>query len=104
MVYCNNGCIRFFPTEENFFIGICFVTLTAAFICFPTISLWALFGSGLRAFANKEKQKDNRIYSCIIVNLAGIFILIKYLDFTPSSNIRPYNALHKKMQLKKEQT
>ena len=47
----------FFPTEENIFIGICFVTLTAAFICFPTISLWALFGSGLRALVNKEKTK-----------------------------------------------
>ncbi len=47
----------FFPTEENIFIGIVFVTLTAAIICFPTISLWALFGSGLRVIVNDKKQK-----------------------------------------------
>ena len=40
----------FFPTEENIFIGVGFVTITAALICFPSISLWALFGSGLRTF------------------------------------------------------
>merc|ERR1711991_328320 len=40
----------FFPTEENIFIGVAFVSITAAVICFPSISLWALFGSGLRKF------------------------------------------------------
>ena len=48
----------FFPVEENIFIGVIFVTSTAAIICFPTISLWALFGSGLRTFINKKKQKN----------------------------------------------
>ena len=68
----------FFPTEENIFIGICFVTLTAAFICFPTISLWALFGSGLRAFVNKEKTKKIIEYIlALLLILTGIFILIK---------------------------
>ena len=33
----------FFPTEENVFVGIFFVTFTAAIICFPSICLWALF-------------------------------------------------------------
>ena len=33
----------FFPTEENIFIGISFVTITAAIICFPSISLWASY-------------------------------------------------------------
>ena len=68
----------FFPTEENIFIGICFVTLTAAFICFPTISLWALFGSGLRALVNKEKTKKIIEYIlALLLILTGIFILIK---------------------------
>ena len=48
----------FFPVEENIFIGVIFVTSTAAIICFPTISLWALFGSGLRTFINKKKTKN----------------------------------------------
>ena len=47
----------FFPTDENIFVGVAFVTLTAAIICFPTISLWALFGSGLRKFVNDVKTK-----------------------------------------------
>ena len=68
----------FFPTEENIFIGIAFVTLTAAIICFPTISLWALFGSGLRAFVNKEKTKKIIEYIlALLLVLTGIFILIK---------------------------
>ena len=68
----------FFPTEENIFIGIIFVTLTAAIICFPTISLWALFGSGLRAFVNKEKTKKIIEYIlALLLVLTGIFILIK---------------------------
>jgi len=68
----------FFPTEENILIGIVFVTLTAAIICFPTISLWALFGSGLRAFVNKERTKKIIEYIlALLLVLTGIFILIK---------------------------
>jgi len=47
----------FFPTEENIFIGVLFVVITAAVINFPTCSLWALFGSGLRKFVNDAKVK-----------------------------------------------
>ena len=68
----------FFPTEENIFVGVSFVTMTAAIICFPTISLWALFGSGLRAFVNKEKTKKIIEYIlALLLVLTGIFILIK---------------------------
>ena len=68
----------FFPTEENIFIGIFFVTITAAFICFPTISLWALFGSGLRKFVGNTKVKKIVEYLlAILLVLTGIFILIK---------------------------
>ncbi len=68
----------FFPTEENIFIGISFVTITAAFICFPTISLWALFGSGLRKFVGNTRVKKIVEYLlAILLVLTGIFILIK---------------------------
>jgi threonine/homoserine/homoserine lactone efflux protein len=68
----------FFPAEENIFIGVVFVTITAALICFPTISLWALFGSGLRKFVNNEKMKKIIEYLlAILLVLTGLFILIK---------------------------
>jgi|TARA_B110000438_G_scaffold171536_1_gene163910 threonine/homoserine/homoserine lactone efflux protein len=68
----------FFPTQENIFIGISFVTITAALICFPTISLWALFGSGLRKFVKNAKTKKYIEYLlAILLVLTGIFILIK---------------------------
>ena len=68
----------FFPAEENIFIGVTFVTVTAAVICFPTISLWALFGSGLRKFVDDVKTKKIIEYLlAILLVLTGIFILIK---------------------------
>ena len=68
----------FFPNEENIFIGVVFVTLTAAIICFPSISLWALFGSGIRSFIKNEKTKKITEYIlALLLILTGIFILIK---------------------------
>jgi threonine/homoserine/homoserine lactone efflux protein len=68
----------FFPTEENIFIGVAFVTITAAAICFPTICLWALFGSGIRNFIHNIKVKIIMEYClALMLVLTGIFILIK---------------------------
>ena len=68
----------FFPTEDNIFIGVLFVTITAAVICFPTISLWALFGSGLKRFVNDVKIKKFIEYLlAILLILTGLFILLK---------------------------
>jgi threonine/homoserine/homoserine lactone efflux protein len=68
----------FFPTKENIFIGVAFVTITAATINLPTCSLWALFGSGLRKFVNNEKTKKIIEYLlAILLILTGLFILIK---------------------------
>ena len=68
----------FFPTEENIFVGVAFVTITAAIICFPTISLWALFGSGLRKFVGDVRTKKLIEYVlALLLVLTGIFILIK---------------------------
>ncbi len=68
----------FFPTEENIFVGVGFVTITAALICFPSISLWALFGSGLRTFINNEKTKKlTEYFLALLLVLTGLFILIK---------------------------
>ena len=68
----------FFPTEENIFIGVVFVTITAAIICFPSICCWALFGSGLRTFINNEKTKKiTEYFLAFLLVLTGLFILIK---------------------------
>ena len=68
----------FFPTEENIIIGVAFVTITAAVICFPTISLWALFGSSLRKFVGNVKTKKIIEYLlAFLLVLTGLFILLK---------------------------
>ena len=68
----------FFPSEENIFVGVIFVTITAAIICFPTICLWALFGSSLRKFVNDTKIKKIVEYLLtILLVLTGLFILLK---------------------------
>ena len=68
----------FFPTEENIFIGVAFVTITAAVICFPSICVWALFGSGLKKFVTNLKIKKTIEYLlAILLVLTGLFILLK---------------------------
>ena len=68
----------FFPSDENIFIGVAFVTITAAVICFPTISLWALFGTGLRRFVTDVKIKKIIEYLlAVLLVLTGLFILLK---------------------------
>ena len=68
----------FFPSEENILKGVAFVTITAATICFPTISLWALFGSGLKKFIKNIKTKKIIEYIlAVLLVLTGFFILIK---------------------------
>ena len=67
-----------FPTEENIFIGVIFVTIIAAIINFPVCSLWALFGSGLRKFVSNIKIKKIIEYLlAILLVLTGLFILLK---------------------------
>ena len=64
--------------EENIFIGVTFVTITAAVICFPTISLWALFGSALKKFVTDIKIKKFIEYLlAVLLVLTGLFILLK---------------------------
>ena len=68
----------FFPTKENIFVGVAFVTITGAVINLPTCSLWALFGSGLRKFVSNIKIKKIIEYLlAILLVLTGLFILLK---------------------------
>ena len=64
--------------KENIFIGVTFVTITAAVICFPSICVWALFGSGLRKFVTNLRIKKTIEYLlAILLVLTGLFILLK---------------------------
>ena len=47
----------FFPTEENFIIATIFVAGTAPFVCFPSICIWALFGSSIKLIVKNTKIK-----------------------------------------------
>ena len=47
----------FFPKEEILIIAILFSSLTAAIVCFPSICLWALFGSSIRLMIKNTKTK-----------------------------------------------
>ena len=68
----------FFPTEENIFIGISFVTITAAVICFPSICIWALFGSSLKKYiSNYTVKKYTEYLLALMVVSSGFFILLK---------------------------
>ena len=68
----------FFPTEENILIGILFVTITAAVICFPSICVWALFGSSLKKYISNYRVKKYTEYSlALMVVSTGFFILLK---------------------------
>ena len=68
----------FFPTEENIFIGILFVTVTAAVICFPSICIWALFGSSLKKYiSNYTVKKYTEYLLALMVVSTGFFILLK---------------------------
>ena len=68
----------FFPTEENIFIGISFVTITAAVICFPSICIWALFGSSLKKYiSNYTVKKYTEYLLALMVVSTGFFILLK---------------------------
>jgi threonine/homoserine/homoserine lactone efflux protein len=68
----------FFPLEESFFKATMFLALTAPFVCFPSISLWALFGSTLRIFVGNLKTKKIIEYIlALLLILTALFVLIK---------------------------
>jgi threonine/homoserine/homoserine lactone efflux protein len=68
----------FFPLEESFFTATMFLAATAPFVCFPSISLWALFGSALRVFVGNLKTKKIIEYIlALLIILTALFVLVK---------------------------
>ena len=54
---CHYGSFWFFPRDENLIIAVIFTSFTAAIVCFPSICLWALFGSTIRILIKNIKIK-----------------------------------------------
>ena len=67
----------FFPASENFYIGTAFVAFTAPLICFPSICLWALFGSSIKLLVKNTKlKKIIEYFLAVLLVLTAIIILL----------------------------
>jgi threonine/homoserine/homoserine lactone efflux protein len=66
----------FFPNEENFIIATSFIAITAPFICFPSICLWALFGSSIKILISNTKIKKIVEYLLALLLLITAVIII----------------------------
>ena len=66
----------FFPSSENFFIGTSFVVITAPFVCFPSICLWAIFGASIKSIIKNTKVKKIVEYLLAILLLVTAVIIV----------------------------
>ena len=67
----------FFPKDEILIIAILFSSLTAAIVCFPSICLWALFGSSIRLMIKNTKiKKVVEFLLAFLLLLTAIIIII----------------------------
>jgi len=66
----------FFPNEENFYKATIFVAVTAPFVCFPSICLWALFGSSIKTIIKNTKIKKIIEYLLAVLLLATAVIIV----------------------------
>jgi len=66
----------FFPINENFYLATVFVAFTAPFVCFPSICLWALFGSSIKLLVKKSKlKKIIEYFLAVLLVITAIIIL-----------------------------
>ena len=67
----------FFPVNENFYLATIFVALTAPIICFPSICLWALFGSSIKMLIKNAKiKKIVEYFLAVLLVITAIIILL----------------------------
>ena len=66
----------FFPVNENFYLATTFIALTAPFVCFPSICLWALFGSSIKILIKNAKiKKIVEYFLSVLLIFTAIIIL-----------------------------
>ncbi len=67
----------FFPKDESFLTGLFFLAGIAPLVNLPSISIWVLFGSSIRAFiSNPKVKKIVEIVLAILLVATGITILL----------------------------
>ncbi len=67
----------FFPKDESFLTGLFFLAGIAPLVNLPSISVWVLFGSSIRAFiSNPKVKKIVEIVLAILLVATGITILL----------------------------
>ena len=66
----------FFPNQESFFVATSFVAITAPFICFPSICLWALFGASIKMIIKNVKIKKFIEYLLAVLLVVTAIIII----------------------------
>jgi len=68
----------FFPNEENFFVATAFIAITAPFICFPSICMWAIFGSSIKSLLKNVKlKKFIEYFLAVLLLLTAVIIVIE---------------------------
>ena len=68
----------FLPKNENLFISILFISITALIICPMSISVWAAFGSGIRNLVKNNKKKAIvEYFLAILLLITAILIVIE---------------------------
>jgi len=68
----------FLPKNENLFISILFISITALIICPISISVWAAFGSGIRNLVKNNKKKAIvEYFLAILLLITAILIVIE---------------------------
>jgi threonine/homoserine/homoserine lactone efflux protein len=68
----------FLPKDENLFISILFISITALIICPISISVWAAFGSGIRNLVKNNKKKAIvEYFLAILLFITAILIVIE---------------------------
>ena len=68
----------FFPNEENFIVATSFVAITAPFVCFPSICIWAAFGASIKTIIKNAKVK--KIIEYLLALLLVITAVIVVID------------------------
>ena len=68
----------FLPKNENLFISILFISITALIICPISISVWAAFGSGIKNLVKNNKKKAIvEYFLAILLLITAILIVIE---------------------------
>ena len=66
----------FFPNGESFLVATAFVTITAPFVCFPSICLWAIFGSSIKLIIkNHQVKKIIEYFLAVLLVVTAVIIV-----------------------------